>query len=332
VEKYVEKVWGVWYTLVLPGGILIMVHKSVLCAEALDNLKIVPRGTFVDATLGGAGHAFRIAERLDFGGLLIGIDRDDFAIKYATRVLSGFGEKIRLFNANFCKINEILQDLGIFEIDGVLMDLGVSSFQLNDTERGFSYNTDSLLDMRMCRDDELTAFDIVNFYSLDKLKEILYNYGEEKWAARIAEFIVKARLDAPIKTSFELVSIIKAAVPKGARKDGPHPAKRTFQAIRIEVNGELAILEKAIEDFARVLKPGGRICVISFHSLEDRIVKTVFNRLKNPCTCPREFPVCVCGKKPLVEIITKKPILPGESELNENHRARSARLRVAERV
>jgi 16S rRNA (cytosine1402-N4)-methyltransferase len=309
-----------------------MVHESVLMAEVVRELKIVPRGTFVDATLGGAGHALEVARRLDCGGLLIGIDRDEFAVRRSEQVLSSFKDKIKIFKANFCEINRILDDLGILEVDGVLMDLGVSSFQLDDTERGFSYNTDSFLDMRMSQDDRLTAYDVVNFYKEDKLREILYAYGEEKWAARIARFIVLQRSVEPIRTCFELVGVIKAAVPKGARKDGPHPAKRTFQAIRIEVNGELAVLEKAIEDFVGVLKSGARICVISFHSLEDRIVKNTFNRLSNPCDCPREFPVCVCGKKPVVEVVTKKPIRPCEAELSANHRARSAKLRVAEKI
>ena len=308
-----------------------MIHKSVLLEETLHGLNIDPCKTYLDATLGGGGHSFEIANRLH-NGRLIGVDQDDFAIKQASVRLSQFGEMITIVKANFSEIDKIIQEANVSSLDGVVMDLGVSSFQLDDAERGFSYMKDAPLDMRMNRDQAFSAYDVVNTYSQDDLKRIFHIYSEERWASRIAEFIVAARADDSITTSFELVDIIKAAIPKSARKDGPHPAKRVFQAIRIEVNSEISILEQSIENYINILSPGGRICIITFHSLEDRIVKTLFNRLKNPCICPREFPVCICKKLTSIDIITKKPIAPSESELEQNPRARSAKLRIAQKL
>jgi 16S rRNA (cytosine1402-N4)-methyltransferase len=306
------------------------VHKPVLLAEVLGFLNIMPDGVYIDATLGGGGHSIEIARRLE-SGLLIGVDQDEFAIEQARAALSKFGERVCIVKSNFSRVDYILNGVDS-PINGVLMDLGVSSFQLDDAARGFSYMQDGPLDMRMNRSARLSAFEVVNRYDEGNLKYIFLNYGEERWGARIAEFIVKARAKKPIRTSFELVSVIKAAIPKGARRDGPHPAKRVFQAIRIEVNDELGVLERSIENFVRILTPGGRICVITFHSLEDRIVKSTFARLKNPCICPREMPLCACRQLPQVEIITKKPIMPSEAEIRENPRARSAKLRVAQKV
>ena len=233
---------------------------------------------------------------------------------------------------NFSNVKAVFAQLGIEKADGFLLDIGVSSHQLDEAERGFSYMQDAPLDMRMNSESDFSAYNVVNEYSEDELNNVIFKYGEERWAKRIAQFIVEARKQKPIETTFELVDIIKKAVPKGARKDGPHPAKRTFQAIRIEVNGELEILEKTIDDMTELLNPGGRLCIITFHSLEDRIVKNAFRKQENPCTCPPEFPVCVCGKKPLAKVITRKPILPSEEELEENHRSRSAKLRILERI
>ncbi|MCL2576070.1 MAG: 16S rRNA (cytosine(1402)-N(4))-methyltransferase RsmH [Defluviitaleaceae bacterium] len=308
-----------------------LLHKSVLLDEVLDGLAVVPQGIYIDATLGGAGHSFEIAKRLE-SGLLIGVDQDEFAIARASEVLAQFNNKAKIVQANFSQVNHIINTCDISAVDGVLMDLGVSSFQLDDACRGFSYMQDASLDMRMDQNGDFSAYDVVNSYDEGHLRNIFLNYGEEKWSARIAQFIVKQREESPIKTTFELVGVIKAAIPKAARKDGPHPAKRVFQAIRIEVNKELSILGQAIEDYIKILRPSGRICVITFHSLEDRIVKSVFNKLKNPCDCPREIPICVCKKVPSIGIITKKPILPSESELNENPRARSAKLRIAQKL
>jgi len=263
---------------------------------------------------------------------LIGVDQDEFAIQRAGEVLAEYADRVRIVQSNFSDVDYIKEKAEISEVDGVLMDLGVSSFQLDDAERGFSYMQDGHLDMRMNQGGNFSAYDVVNDYDEAELKKIFHNYGEEKWSARIAKFIVEARAKNPINTSFELVSVIKAAIPKAARKDGPHPAKRVFQAIRIEVNGELAILERAIEDYVNILRPGGRICVISFHSSEDRIVKNTFAKLKDPCTCPREIPFCVCRKTPIVNIVTRKPILPSSAELAENPRARSAKLRIARKI
>ena len=307
-------------------------HTSVLLNECIENLNIRPDGIYVDGTLGGGGHSSVICERLSEEGTLIGIDRDRDALDAAGRRLEPYGCRKILVQSNYSDIKNVLNELEIDGIDGVLLDLGVSSFQLDNAERGFSYMNDAPLDMRMSQDDDFTAYDVVNRYSEKELAGIISGYGEEKWAKRIASFIVEKRKDKPIESTFELVDVIKAAIPAKARREGPHPAKRTFQAIRIEVNDELGQLERAIEDFCDVLNPGGRLCVISFHSLEDRIVKDIIERRNNPCTCPKEFPVCICGKKADIEKISRKPILPGEEELEANPRARSAKLRVAEKI
>lgn len=306
-------------------------HVSVLLNESVEQLNIKENGIYVDGTLGGGGHSLEIVKRLK-NGRLIGIDRDGNAIEAARKRLDGYLDKVTFVRDNFSNIASILDNLGIDTIDGMLMDLGVSSHQLDEAERGFSYMHDAPLDMRMDTRSKRSAYDVVNSYSKEALADIIYRYGEEKWAKRIAEFIVAEREQKPIETTFELVSAIKKAVPKGARKDGPHPAKRTFQAIRIEVNGELDILDNTIDDAASRLGDGGRLCVITFHSLEDRIIKNAFRRQEDPCTCPKEFPVCVCGKKPLGRVVTRKPIVPTESELEFNPRARSAKLRVFERI
>lgn len=304
-------------------------HISVLLNESIEELNIKEDGIYVDGTLGGGGHSLEIAKRLTTGRL-IGIDQDKNAHEAAKKRLADHLDKVTFVHDNFSNIANILDDLGIDGIDGMIMDLGVSSHQLDEAERGFSYMHDAPLDMRMDVRKPFSAYNVVNEYSAEELTDIIYRFGEDKWAKRIAEFIVKEREEKPIETTFELVSVIKKAVPKGARKDGPHPAKRTFQAIRIEVNGELDILDKTIDDIAERLNVGGRICVITFHSLEDRIIKNAFRRQENPCTCPKEFPVCVCGKKPLGKMITRKPIIPSNGELEANPRARSAKLRVFE--
>ncbi len=305
-------------------------HVSVLKDESIEYLNIVPDGIFADATLGGGGHSLEILKRLN-NGRLIGFDRDIDAINAASARLSDFKDKTSFVNRNFKDVKDALFSLGISEINGAVMDLGVSSYQLDNAERGFSYMHDAPLDMRMDRREDLSAFDVVNGYSKESLKKIILDYGEDRWADRIAEFIVKEREIKQIETTSGLVEVIKKAVPKGARKDGPHPAKRTFQAIRIEVNGELKILQQAVRDFIDVLAPKGRLCIITFHSLEDRIIKNVFAECAIGCTCPKEFPVCVCGKTPQGKVITKKPILPSNEELNDNPRARSAKLRVFEK-
>ncbi|HAS74638.1 MAG TPA: 16S rRNA (cytosine(1402)-N(4))-methyltransferase [Clostridiales bacterium UBA8960] len=305
-------------------------HVSVLLKECIEGLDIKPNGTYVDGTLGGGGHSFHILQRLE-NGRLIGIDQDTDALNAATARLKIFEEKFIPVHSNFSNLAQVLNDLEIKKIDGLLLDLGVSSFQLDEAERGFCYMNDGKLDMRMNQSDTFTAYDIVNQYSERKLTEIISEYGEENWANRIAKFVVAARTEKPIETTFELVDIIKNAIPAAARKDGPHPAKRTFQAIRIEVNNELRIIEQTIEDAVKVLNKGGRIAIITFHSLEDRIVKNAYKKLAQGCTCPPEFPICVCGGKPKVKIISKKPILPKDEEVELNPRARSAKLRVAEK-
>lgn len=306
-------------------------HVSVLLNECIEGLNIKENGIYVDGTLGGAGHSSEIVKRLKTGRL-IGIDQDTDAINAATKRLEPYKDRVTLVHDNFSNVKAVFAQLGIEKADGFLLDIGVSSHQLDEAERGFSYMQDAPLDMRMNSESDFSAYDVVNEYSEDELNNVIFKYGEERWAKRIAQFIVEARKQKPIETTFELVDIIKKAVPKGARKDGPHPAKRTFQAIRIEVNGELEILEKTIDDMTELLNPGGRLCIITFHSLEDRIVKNAFRKQENPCTCPPEFPVCVCGKKPLAKVITRKPILPSEEELEENHRSRSAKLRILERI
>lgn len=308
-------------------------HISVLLNECIEGLNIVPDGIYVDCTLGGGGHSSHIVEKLNQGGTLIGIDQDANAIKAASERLKDY-TNVKYVRDNFSNIKNIVEDLGLGQesINGFLLDLGVSSHQLDEADRGFSYNHNAPLDMRMDQRQSLSAYVVVNEYSADELTRIIKEYGEERWAKRIAEFIVNERKTKPIETTFDLVSVIKKAVPKGARADGPHPAKRTFQAIRIEVNNELGILESTVNDMIDLLKPKGRICIITFHSLEDRIVKNVFRNLENPCTCPRDFPVCVCGKKPKAKVITRKPILPGQEELEYNHRAHSAKLRIVEKL
>ena len=305
-------------------------HYSVLLKESVDALDIREGGIYADGTMGGGGHSYEILSR--GAGKLIGIDQDKEAVAAAQKRLEPFGERLITVNRNFSEIRSILFELGIDEIDGAVLDLGVSSYQLDNAERGFSYMHDAPLDMRMNRDEGISAYDVVNGYSEDKLTSIFYEYGEEKWSKRIAQFITERRKERNIETTGELADIIKAAIPKKARMDGGHPAKRVFQAIRIEVNGELRILEQAVRDFIEVIKPGGVLSVITFHSLEDRIVKQTFSKLAQGCTCPKDFPVCVCGKKPVVKILTRKPVLPSERELEENSRSKSAKLRAARKL
>lgn len=307
-------------------------HVTVLLSETVDCLNIKPNGIYVDGTLGGGGHSELILTRLGEAGRLIGVDQDLDAHAAAGERLKGFGEKFVPVHSNFVNITEIVKDLQLSGIDGMIMDLGVSSYQLDEADRGFSYMNDGALDMRMDRDAKTSAWHIVNEYSEKELYEIIRDYGEEKWASRIAKFIVQARGNGEIKTTFELVDIIKAAIPAKARQDGPHPAKRTFQAIRIEVNNELGIIEKAIKDGVAALNKGGRMGIITFHSLEDRIVKQTFKALSTGCTCPPEFPMCQCGGKAVVKLITRKPILPSDEEIEVNPRSRSAKLRVIQKL
>ncbi|ADD02746.1 MULTISPECIES: 16S rRNA (cytosine(1402)-N(4))-methyltransferase RsmH [Thermoanaerobacter] len=304
-------------------------HKSVLLKETIEYLNIKPEGIYVDGTLGGGGHSEEILKRLT-KGKLIAIDRDLDAIKAGKERLKNY-KNVKYINNNFKNIKEILKSLGVDKVDGIILDLGVSSFQLEEVERGFSYMKDAPLDMRMDKNSTFSAYDVVNKYSQQELEKVIREYGEEKWASRIAKFIVKEREKGEIKTTFQLVEIIKNAIPASARRKGPHPAKRTFQAIRIEVNEELKGLGKAIEDMVEVLRGKGRIAIITFHSLEDRIVKNTFKKLENPCTCPPNMP-CICGKKPVVKIITKKPVVPSKEEIETNSRSRSAKLRVAEKL
>nr|WP_312578792.1 16S rRNA (cytosine(1402)-N(4))-methyltransferase RsmH [Sedimentibacter sp.] len=305
-------------------------HKSVLLNESIDGLNIKHDGIYVDATLGGGGHTFEILRRVTTGKV-IGIDQDDYAIGKASEKLKDFKNFIPVRN-NFHNIDEILKELNIEKIDGMIFDLGVSSFQLDMPERGFSYNYDMPLDMRMDKNQTTTARHIVNGYEENELVRILRDYGEENWAARIAKFIVQEREQEFIETTGQLVSIIKKAIPKQVRQDGSHPAKRTFQAIRIEVNKELEILENTIKKSVDFLNVGGRICVITFHSLEDRIIKNTFVDLNRDCICPPEFPQCICDHRRKLKIVTRKPIVPSQEELNENNRARSAKLRIGERM
>lgn len=309
-------------------------HKPVLLDECLEGLKINPEGIYLDGTLGGAGHSSCIYKRLSKEGILIGLDQDIFALETSKKRLEDLKGEGRLIfaNTNFRNMKKVCEENGLMGLDGILLDLGVSSHQLDEAERGFSYQHDAPLDMRMDRRQELTAEIVVNDYSEKQLIDIISGYGEDKWAVRIAKFIVDARKTARIITTGELVRIIKAAVPSGARKDGPHPAKRTFQAIRIEVNNELGILENTIEDGVSLLKKGGRFAIITFHSLEDRIVKNAFSKEVEPCTCPKSFPVCVCGKKPRAVNVTRKPIVAGSEELIQNPRSRSAKLRIIEKI
>ena len=307
-------------------------HKSVLLEEVIDGLEIKENGIYVDGTLGGGGHSEKICEKLSSEGMLIGIDRDLEAINASKARLEKYPCKKVFANRNYSEIKDILKELGIEAIDGATLDLGVSSYQLDNPERGFSYMQDAPLDMRMNQEDTLTAYDVVNNYNPNELKNIFYKYGEERWSSRVADFIVERRNVKPIESTFELVDIIKAAIPKDARREGPHPAKRIFQAIRIEVNNELGGLEKATEDFIEVLLKGGKLGIITFHSLEDRIVKEIVQKHINPCTCPKEFPICVCGKKADVKKQSVKPIVPSADELVSNPRARSAKLRIIEKI
>lgn len=304
-------------------------HVSVLLNETVDAVKVKEGGSYADFTMGGGGHSSLILSR---GGILYGFDQDMDAINVCKKRFMEMGDRFHGVHANFRYVKRELENLGVDKLDGIIADLGVSSYQLDEAERGFSYMHDAPLDMRMDRRQALDAKMVVNTYSEEKLCEIITKYGEEKWAVRIAKFIAEARKTKEIETTYELVDIIKRAVPLGARKDGPHPAKRTFQAIRIEVNGELRILEEAIRDGVDCLKKGGRMAIITFHSLEDRIVKETFNSLANACTCPKSFPVCVCGNKSSVKVITRKPILPSEEEIEANPRARSAKLRICEKI
>lgn len=300
--------------------------------EVLAGLNLKPGGIYVDCTLGGAGHSEAVLDRIGPHGRLVALDRDDAAIVQASIKLSRYGDRVSLVKANFINLKEVLKSLSIEEVDGILFDLGVSSCQLNNPERGFSYQIDAPLDMRMSREQETTAWELVNKLSAPQLAKIIRDYGEERWASRIAEFIVFERKRCPIETTGQLVEIIKKAVPAGARRTGPHPAKRTFQALRIAVNGELEILHSALESAVGILRTGGRICVITFHSLEDRIVKDLFRKLASPCSCLKELPVCVCGERREIKILTPKPLVPSPEELQANPRSRSAKLRIAEKL
>ena len=306
-------------------------HRSVLLDECIEGLAIREDGIYVDGTAGGGGHSYEIGSRLTTGRL-IAIDQDEAAIAAAGAKLAPLGERALVVRNNFCEIEEVCRGLGIEQIDGLLLDLGVSSYQLDTPERGFSYSADAPLDMRMDKRREISAWNVVNEYSEAKLKKILFEYGEERYAPAIAAAIVRAREKSPIETTAQLSDLIKYAMPPAAREGGHHPAKRSFQAIRIEVNSELDVIEPAIRGAVRMLKPGGRIAIITFHSLEDRIVKQTFADLARGCDCPKNFPICVCGKKPILKQINKKPILPTKEELEENPRSRSAKLRVAERL
>ncbi len=306
-------------------------HKSVLLDETIESLNIKPNGIYVDGTLGGGGHSYEIAKRLTDGGRLIGIDQDEDAIRAAKERLSEFADRVTIVRDNYCNMPRVLDELGISKVDGILLDIGVSSYQLDEAERGFTYKQDAPLDMRMDQRQEMTAKDIVNGYSEEDLYRIIRDYGEDKFAKNIAKHIVQARQIKPVETTFELDEIIKAAIPMKFRATGGHPAKKTFQAIRIELNRELEVLDESIDAMTDLLNDNGRLCIITFHSLEDRIVKTRFRKNENPCTCPPDFPVCVCGKKPKGKVITRKPIVPDEEELEENKRAKSSKLRVFER-
>ncbi|MEN8907544.1 MAG: 16S rRNA (cytosine(1402)-N(4))-methyltransferase RsmH [Clostridiales bacterium] len=309
-------------------------HIPVLLNECIDNLNISREGVYIDCTLGGAGHSIEIYKRLSLNGHLIGIDQDIKAIEYSKKRFQNINEngQLNIINDNFTNLKDILKDLGISSVNGILADLGVSSFQLDTVERGFSYQNNSDLDMRMDNKSVLSAGYVVNNYDEGKLVKIIKEYGEERWAKRIVNFIIREREKKVIKTTFDLVDIIKKAIPASARREGPHPAKRTFQAIRIEVNNELNILREVINDMADLLTKEGRVCIITFHSLEDKIVKSEFNKLINSCICPRDFPICVCNKKQIIKNITRKPIVPKKEEIENNPRSRSAKLRVYEKL
>ena len=306
-------------------------HKSVLLEETIDGLNIKPEGIYVDGTLGGAGHASEVCRRLSAKGRFIGIDQDQDAIIAASERLAAYEDRVTIIRSNYCYMVNELKNLGIQKVDGIVLDLGVSSYQLDNEERGFTYRVDAPLDMRMDQRQSRTAADIVNGYDEKELYRIIRDYGEDKFAKNIAKHIVQARERQPIETTGELVEIIKAAIPAKIRMQKGHPAKQTFQAIRIELNRELEVLRDSLDDMIDFLNPGGRLCIITFHSLEDRIVKNAFRKNEHPCTCPPDFPVCVCGKTPKGKVVTRKPILPGEGELEENSRSKSAKLRVFER-
>lgn len=306
-------------------------HKSVLLHETIDGLHIKPDGIYVDGTLGGGGHSYEVCKRLSTKGSIVGIDQDAAAIEAAGDRLKDFGEKVTIVRSNYCDMKSRLHELGIDKVDGIILDLGVSSYQLDTAERGFSYREDALLDMRMDTRQKMTARDIVNDYSEMDLYRVIRDYGEEKFAKNIAKHIVAARGKKPIETTGQLTDIIRQAIPMKYQKKSGHPAKRTFQAIRIELNRELEVLRDSLDDMIELLNPGGRLCIITFHSLEDRIVKSAFKKNENPCTCPPDFPVCVCGKVSKGSIVTRKPILPSEEELEYNSRSKSAKLRIFER-
>ena len=307
------------------------VHKSVLLNETIDGLNIQPDGIYVDGTLGGGGHAYEVCRRLGDKGSIVGIDQDAAAIEAAGNRLKDFGEKVTIVRSNYCDMKSKLHELGIDKVDGIVLDLGVSSYQLDTAERGFSYREDAPLDMRMDTRQKMTARDIVNDYEEMELYRVIRDYGEDKFAKNIAKHIVAARKVKPIETTGELTEIIRVSIPMKYQKKSGHPAKRTFQAIRIELNRELEVLKDSLDDMIDLLNPGGRLCIITFHSLEDRIVKSAFRKNENPCTCPSDFPVCVCGKVSKGSILTRKPILPSEEEMEENSRAKSAKLRIFER-
>lgn len=306
-------------------------HTSVLLNETIENLKIKPDGIYVDGTLGGAGHSSHICERLSATGRLIGIDQDEAAIAAAGKRLEPFQNQVTIIRSNYCDMVPRLAEIGVTGVDGILLDLGVSSYQLDNAERGFTYREDVPLDMRMDQRNALSAYEVVNDYSEENLSRILHEYGEERFARKIAHNICVNRQQVPIRTTGELIEIIKRSIPAKIRATGGHPAKRTFQAIRIEVNQELTVLSESLDGMIDLLNDGGRLCVITFHSLEDRIVKNIFRKNEHPCTCPPEFPVCVCGKKSKGTVVTRKPILPGEEEMETNPRSKSAKLRVFER-
>lgn len=310
---------------------MVFKHKSVLLEETINGLNIKPDGIYVDGTLGGGGHAYEVCRQLSNKGRFIGIDQDEAAIEAAGVRLRDFGERVTIVRSNYCDMKLQLQKLGIDKVDGIVLDLGVSSYQLDTAERGFSYRVDAPLDMRMDRRQTMTAKDIVNDYSEMDLFRIIRDYGEDKFAKNIAKHIVMEREKGPIETTGQLIEIIKRAIPMKFQKTAGHPAKRTFQAIRIELNRELEVLRDSLDDMIDLLNEDGRICIITFHSLEDRIVKGIFRKNENPCTCPNHFPVCVCGNVSKGKVVTKKPILPGEEELEENSRSKSAKLRIFER-
>ncbi len=306
-------------------------HTSVLLEETIDGLAVKPDGIYVDATLGGGGHAFEVCSRLNGNGRFIGIDQDAAAIEAAGERLKDFGEKVTIIRSNYRELKSVLRSIGVEKVDGIVLDLGVSSYQLDTAERGFSYRADASLDMRMDQRQQTTAKDIVNTYSETELYRVIRDYGEDKFAKNIAKHIVMEREKNPIETTGQLNEVIRRAIPMKFQKNGGHPSKRTFQAIRIELNRELEVLRESLDEMIDMLNPGGRICIITFHSLEDRIVKSAFRKNEDPCTCPSHFPVCVCGNVSKGKVITRKPILPGEEELENNSRSKSAKLRIFER-